>query len=144
MRSIAKSSESEIRLYIVVRTDLASMNPGRVAAQVSHAASQAAAVGFSSDKDTYSWDFYREWSNQANGFGTAIVLAIPPDRSLDQEYSKILSQLAMNAPSGLVIDPEYAVRDGDFVHLIPEIATCFWYMCRVDFAPDNDYELYRG
>ena len=60
----------ELRLYILVRNDLESMTPGRVAAQASHAANV-----FIKSK-LFPTRKIREWENQTpQGFGTTIVLA---------------------------------------------------------------------
>jgi peptidyl-tRNA hydrolase len=95
-------------LYVIVRNDLASMNPGKAAAQACHAANQFV-NHYSNDPET------KMWQNQAAGFGTTIVLAadITTIRNLVED-AKICG-----IPAGIVLDPTYPVKDGNFTHFIP-------------------------
>lgn len=108
-------------LYILVRTDMDSMNPGRVAAQVSHAANQFA-YRMTREKDSNlnpeAFKLFTVWEKQARGFGTVIVL--------DGVSLSNIEEVVMNYElcSDLVIDPEYVIRDGEVVHFVPDVVTC--------------------
>lgn len=61
---------TEPRLYIVMRNDLPSLNPGKLAAQAAHVANVAVERGHRK--------IVRQWQNQTKqGFGTTIVLGAP-------------------------------------------------------------------
>lgn len=94
------------RLYILIRSDLPSMSPGRAMAQASHAAN-AFIAKFGHRKDVKLWQ-----KETTQGFGTAIVLSA----SLPQ-ITEIVCGL--KEPNELVVDPEYGVRtDKEMLHLI--------------------------
>lgn len=119
-------------LYIIMRTDMASLNPGKAMAQAAHAS------------NAFIWD-YRErvfdahsgvnlinlvemWQNETKqGFGTTIVLG-----GFMSDISDTLLEIEkMGIPdniSGLVYDPTYPIRDGDVTHLIG-IHTCAYVFC---------------
>jgi peptidyl-tRNA hydrolase len=102
-------------LYIFARNDLASLNPGKLAAQATHAANMAqTACERSSDLKK----LWREWAGD-RGFGTAIVLACPP---ILLEVLSTIEQYGKTA-TGVVLDPTYPVRDGQVTHLLP-LTTC--------------------
>lgn len=122
----------DVRLYVLVRNDLASLNPGKAAAQATHAANQCVyelrkRIRERIDRRQYpilssdehhmssllnSWEEYR-------GFGTCIVLAAPID-----EIYKIVQQTKQNGyHSNITHDPSYPLRDGTITHLIP-LDTC--------------------
>lgn len=114
------------RLYVVVRTDMASMTPGRIAAQVSHATSQFHEYMHHDDTKNFPIDRsnFRIWKENRD-FGTTIVLEAncSLDELLQQSYS-------MNhSGTGVTIDPEYVLRDGIVTHIIPNVPTCFWIFC---------------
>ena len=85
-------------LYILMRNDMTSMNPGKAMAQASHASNQFVAT---LPRDAR--DIYNEWL-QCEGFGTVLA------RSLD-------------LVSGVVHDPTYPIQDGTATHYVP-VDTC--------------------
>lgn len=121
------------KLYILIRTDMASMTTGRIAAQASHASNQ-----FVHD---YNYDIerlsknaiyaeevlklktaYQEWIKQTGrGFGTVIVKDGGTEKNIRQLLNKIPLEDYTHAP---VIDPEYAIKDGETVHLVENVLTC--------------------
>jgi hypothetical protein len=110
-------------LYILMRTDMASMNPGKAVAQGSHAANQMQTRVASATQ--YIQDCFNEWQNQgASGFGTAICLSVD-----DRMMRRVMDGLAISvmapdfALGGIVRDPTYPLRDGEVTHLIP-VDTC--------------------
>lgn len=102
-------------LYILMRTDLTSMNPGKAVAQGAHAANQFAY--FMDPKDA----MYIMWKDATfAGFGTTITL------SVNEAQLNAVDALIRNAKfgvSGIVHDPSYPLVDGDYVHSIP-LDTC--------------------
>lgn len=125
------------RLYILMRRDMASLNPGKAVAQGSHAATKflyhvnttAAAVG-PEHKDHPA----RQWMNRVNewlgkrGFGTKICLAPggPTPGGKDESWileTAVKRAVAKGYPAGLVKDPSYPLKDGSVTHLFP-VVTC--------------------
>jgi peptidyl-tRNA hydrolase len=112
------------KLYIIMRTDMDSMSVGRIAAQASHAANQFV---YDLERKGNSNDAlmkrYIAWKNQTlGGFGTVIVL----DGYNQELIEDVLYRLEEEEQffSGVVIDPEYGVRDGEFVHMVENVMTC--------------------
>ena len=100
-------------LYILMRTDLASMNPGKAMAQASHASNAFVHKGQSHAGVV-------EWKGSKQGFGTVIVLGVTG------EELEIAVQMSNNIGfiSDIVHDPAYPLRDdGDVTHFIP-LDTC--------------------
>jgi len=98
------------KLYILVRTDMKSMTPGRVAAQASHATS----LFHTSKHPLHSMD---HWMKEAQGaYGTVIVLACNKEQ--------LLRFTGKAQYMGLVIDPEYVVMDGEEVVVAKDVLTC--------------------
>jgi hypothetical protein len=131
----------EVRLYVIVRTDMDSMNPGRVAAQVSHAASQVAWAAFIVPRDSEIQALYAEWvgtraADQIRGFGTTIVL------DGGDNFNELCE---LGTHHGVVIDPTYPILDGKIVHLV-NIPTCSWILARVKDVPEQirNLPLYKG
>lgn len=84
------------RLYVIVRNDLPSMNPGKAMAQVNHAGTQAY------NELKFNIEF-NEWLKQANGFGTCIVLESTHEKML----SVIETANYYNFNCGIITDPTY-------------------------------------
>lgn len=115
-------------LYILMRSDLVSLNPGKAMAQACHGANMAVESGRGKQ-------IVSEWQEQTNDFfGTTIVLD-------GGSWSNIQSIIAeVDAKSwlkhggdffhGIVLDPTYPVRDGSITHLLP-LHTCAWVFARV-------------
>ena len=103
-----------IYLYLLMRTDLASMNPGKAVAQGAHAASKFVAETMTREADPAYQDF-REWIESADGFGTKIALGVK-ERELLRTHD---TANRMGFASGLVVDPSYPyVVDEEIVQLI--------------------------
>lgn len=122
--------------HVVVRGDLDSMNPGKVAAQVHHAATQMYHHVLMTPTDQPHHDislvpFYK-WCHSADGFGTTLVYQISRKHKnhhqtlVDLHYQ--ITDLGLMA--GKVIDPSYPIRDGKVTHLVNDVLTCVWF-----FAP---------
>lgn len=109
-------------LYILMRTDMASMNPGKAMAQANHAygALKKALRTYPARSPV---DLYMEWQKQTDqDFGTTITLG---GTESDIENAVTFSQnfLSPNVAAGWVHDPTYPLIDGDTLHLIP-VRTC--------------------
>lgn len=105
------------------------MTRGKAAAQVAHAASQAAYRSH-----TYlNSNEYKDWEASAEGFGTTIVR--DAGRFVEDDIYKVLIRMCP-LMFGIVRDPSYPVRDGSFTHLI-DIETCYW----VFEDPDKNLEF---
>lgn len=109
-------------LYILMRTDLASMNPGKAMAQASHASNafvqHAEQTKGNSVPEQYT--NFDQWRNETpQGFGTVIVLGV---NELEMRAAVEVAQ-SCDLIAGVVHDPTYPLRDGETVHLIP-LDTC--------------------
>ncbi len=109
-------------LYILMRTDLASMNAGKGMAQASHASN--AFVRHVEDSrikktaETIGW--FNNWSNSTlQGFGTVLVLGV----NEIQMRTAVDVAKSLDFVAGVVHDPTYPLVDGDFVHFLP-LDTC--------------------
>ena len=129
-------------LYILMRTDLASMNAGKGMAQASHASN---AFVFAELKKMLSspWksvkDFYKvfikgemkdaslfiQWVHSTTqGFGTVLVLGVNEiEMRTAVDVAASLGNVREPGVSGIVHDPTYPLVDGDFCHFLP-LDTC--------------------
>ncbi len=128
-------------LYVIPRTDLDSLNPGKMAAQACHAQRHAdtvlgAAAGSDMVRDGGTEEnrtAYAEWcAETAQGFGTTIVLA---GGSGDALHALVKEARGLGLAAGVVHDPTYPIRDGQFTHAIP-LDTVVWV-----FAPSPGLPL---
>ncbi len=134
-------------LYVLMRTDLSSMNPGKAMAQVCHAGNalethfetEMQITAMSSDTEVQakakelSTAFYA-WKHQTSqGFGTTIVLG----GSMAKIKTDIEWLQRNNFLAAIVHDPTYPLQDGSVTHLIP-LDTCAYV-----FAPDKDDQYLR-
>lgn len=146
------------KLYVVVRSDLESLTPGKLAAQIAHAASQHAYRML--NKDMLSKNAFFDWCDMsshssiprdgldAEHFGTTIVKdggSFYP--SLDISEIIDYTRSSFTAFYGVVRDPTYPIRDGQIVHHV-NIETCFWVFANEDLDSDlceymKKYKLYK-
>lgn len=106
---------NDIVLYVLMRTDLASLNPGKAMAQSCHA---YGALKNAVRSNMVLQPTYLEWMNQtAQEFGTTIVLGG------DQGEIEHVLMMAAHTPANLIAtwvhDPTYPIRDGACIHQIP-------------------------
>lgn len=117
-------------LYILMRNDMHSMNPGKACAQAAHA-SNAFIDKFENNISEYSNETklsVAKWQNHtAQGFGTTIVLGVNED-----QMTQAIASAKEFFIADVVFDPTYPVRDGQITHLIP-VNTCAYL-----FAPDRN------
>lgn len=105
---------SNLCLYILVRNDMASMTPGRQAAQATHAANQ-----FVKEYQTAEFVSVEQWQSEANGFGTVIVL----HGKWDDIKAHVNDAASEGFATGFVVDPTYPIKDGDVYHTV-SVITC--------------------
>lgn len=139
-------------LYIIVRTDMASMTPGRVAAQAAHAHGLMEAV-FEKYDNTPIKHIWNNWKAD-RGFGTTIVLS-DIDNTNTREDLEDLEYLLREYNDGLdnvpvhismVHDETYPIRDGVVTHYI-SVNTCLVvFVIDKNQKPDilNCLQLYTG
>lgn len=122
------------RLYILMRTDMDSMNAGKGMAQAAHAANAFVAdMEEASRKDVIEVsqhiNAFRVWQKQTSqNFGTTLTLAVPSEEDLIFRVG-IAKQL--HHPANVIMDPTYPVCDGATMHLLP-VNTCAYI-----FVPDK-------
>ena len=109
----------DLLFYILMRTDMDSMNPGKACAQASHAYGALAERVRANPK----WgEPFLEWQKfTPQDFGTTITLG-----GNEGGIMKVLGDIhRFNMPlvAGWVHDPSYPVQDGEVTHLLP-INTC--------------------
>ena len=124
-------------LYILMRTDLDSMNSGKAMAQASHASNAFAAEFGPSPaniRTTKNKELYEKWSHETTqAFGTVLVL----DLQVGSELTSYVEEAnALGLVAGVVHDPSYPVQDGDVTHHIP-LDTCAY----IFGDKANDHEL---
>lgn len=131
------------KLYIFVRSDLESMNAGRLGAQCAHAASMAAELSNNIA--------YKKWAGNSC-FGTTIVLdggSFEEDECLNVDYSFDCGFFFKdNLKFYMVRDTSYPLRDGKVTHLL-DINTCYWHFGDPDTYEDlkkylEKFKLYNG
>jgi hypothetical protein len=108
-------------LYILMRNDLDSMNPGKAMAQASHASNAFAhnkrLVHVGSPENE---KLYRSWhAASTQGFGTVLVLGV---NKIEMEQAVAVAKMA-NYDAEIIHDPTYPLQDGDYCHFIP-LDTC--------------------
>lgn len=121
-------------LYILMRNDMQSLNPGKACAQAAHAGNAFIDI-FEKNISEYNDETKMavvKWKNHTHqGFGTTIVLGVN-----DAQMKNVIEELSENYIVGIVHDPTYPIRDGEVTHLIP-VDTCAFV-----FAPNrNDYHV---
>ena len=151
--SLKYPDEDGLILYIMVRNDMKSMNPGKAAAQSSHASNQ------------FVWDLthpksplsplygkhpihvemlqklHKNWVADRRGFGTVLTLG----GTLQQIGASLSRARNSGNPQILyawVTDPDYPVVDGNVVHHV-SIDTCAYLFGFLDPVQNmvNEMEL---
>lgn len=110
--------------YIIVRNDMHSMTPGRIAAQAAHATSALHTFDWDVPEYVFLKRLFAEWSDETEqGFGTTIVLSASPEEIF------ILNELLENFSKKLIYaevinDPDYVIKDGLEI-FSASVNTCF-------------------
>lgn len=134
-------------LYVLMRDDMQSLNPGKAMAQACHAAN-AFMHSVNGGLVTEEFSLYDEtvadarcWSRQTEqGFGTTITLAgkiADIERTVAEMNSYYLVG-AVPAFGELILDPTYPLLDGETLHLIPVVT------CAYVFVSDRTHQLVKN
>ena len=128
-KTVTIAADSFPVLYILMRTDLASMNAGKGMAQASHASNafwkhiNDTYFELLTDDDTVGLEIERLaniWHLETKlGFGTVLVLGV---NELEMRTAVDVAE-KLDYVSGVVHDPTYPIQDGDFCHFLP-LDTC--------------------
>lgn len=118
-------------LYLIPRTDIMSMNPGKAMAQCSHAANQCVkAINELGTKKLKT--MLKIWEGESGkGFGTTIVLAGGTLDNIKEIVSTIDGNIfndGDDVETGIVLDDTYPLKDGDAMHFFP-LETCGYVFC---------------
>jgi len=107
---------------ILMRSDLASMTPGRGMAQAAHASSVlAAALPSFTDEMSKAYD---KWENTTTqGFGTCLVFDAHNEETIKNIVDDVQKELTKTVFAAMVNDPTYPIHDGSFIHLA-SVNTC--------------------
>ena len=120
-------------LYILMRSDLNSLNPGKAMAQASHAAN-AMVHKMKKSGNAKMQNLLNKWETDTKqGFGTCLVL----DAHSEANILDVLKHYKgdKDVLADIINDPTYPLRDGDTTHYI-SINTCGYV-----FLDKNDEEL---
>ena len=108
-------------LYILMRTDMDSMNPGKAMAQASHASNafvSNAEPGYNIDEELF--NAWQESTPQK--FGTVLVLGVTEVQM--RTAVEVAESFGVDKfPCDIIHDPTYPLQDGDTTHFIP-VDTC--------------------
>lgn len=115
-------------LYILMRNDMESLNPGKAMAQAAHAANQFVQEMSNSKKED-DIDTLVDWESDGKGFGTTIVL----EGNILEIQDAIELAKSVGIVADMVMDETYPVEDGMVTHLLP-VETCGYI-----FAMDDDH-----
>ena len=135
-------------LYIIMRNDLASMNPGKAAAQASHASNafvgryhgycqelSPISIGDMTKLQTSTIKGFGEWERSTNQhFGTVLVL----EGKIGNITNTIDIFKSLDYIADVIHDPTYPIVDGEIVHHIP-LNTCGYV-----FVPDKETDVYAS
>lgn len=126
-----KKPKSMVYMYILARTDLASMNAGKAVAQGAHAANKLVKMAKQSG-DKKLRKLLREWEKQTDqGFGVTITLGVKEA----QMRSAVQVAQALGLHADICHDPTYPLLDGEVCHLIPLDTGAFIFGRKADCAP---------
>lgn len=119
-----RDSDDSLVLYVLVRNDLASLNPGKAAAQGNHAGTMASWMLRTGDDqmraDLHAWE-----AQTGSGFGIVKTLELDGN----ELERRIENARKVGLVASTVLDPTYPLRDGDVLHLIP-LVTCGFVFAR--------------
>ena len=126
----------------MMRTDLASMNPGKMCAQAAHAGNAVEqkfhdVMASNASKPTAGAaelnTAFHEWKNSTTqGFGVTIVLGA----NIEQIRTKVAILSQVGYLTEVIHDPSYPLRDGQVTHLLP-LDTCAYV-----FVNDRDTDVF--
>ena len=116
-RSHANLSPDAPYLYLLMRTDLASLNPGKAVAQGAHAATKATWLARKSRAHAR---MLADWEAQTGqGYGVKVSLGVDENTM----RRKVAAAKRLGLLTSVLHDPSYPLQDGATLHLIP-LDTC--------------------
>lgn len=126
------------RLYILVRTDISQLNPGKLGAQAAHAGTQFMADVIAKDNVNLTGQM-QDWLNQGGGgFGTKITLA-----ALEEEIPVTCQRMRdFGLQANTVVDPTYPMLNYFKVPFTRAELTCGYVFCPPD-TPAAALEVLR-
>lgn len=113
--------DDPLALYLLMRTDLASLNPGKACAQAHHAAIHMTEQLRHMEATVH----YNEWVMQAGQYGTVLTFGV----DIATLTNVVGVAHAKGYVCGRVTDPTYPLRDGQVTHLLT-LVTCGYVLCR--------------
>lgn len=116
-------------LYILMRDDLDSLNPGKAIAQATHATNQFEMLA--ATRDDYVFTKALAVWRDGRDFGRCLTVAAKPHQI--DEMIGVLDDDDCRMDGDVVIDPTYPITDGEVTHTL-ELMTCGW----VFFWEDED------
>jgi hypothetical protein len=121
--------ENRYALYILMRTDLASLNPGKAMAQSNHA---YGALKKRVRSHIVLQPKFIEWMGTTEQeFGTTLVLGAK-EGEIKLVLDRASRYFGKTTLSGWVYDPTYPVCDGEITHLVPLNTCAFLFASRED------------
>lgn len=133
------------KLYIIVRTDMASMNAGRTAAQATHAANYFVKMAnetleYMEGVEDHFTRRFKEWQNETDfGCGTVIVL----DGGTIQNIKETVDEIALDYLTAIFVDPEYGIKDGNVTHMLKDVPTCAFAFAFEDSVDEYGHKAIR-
>lgn len=133
-------------LYILMRNDIQSMNPGKGMAQASHAsnafvhhfhgyAQEYNARSVHESIEIATMNEFNEWERATTqGFGTVLIL----EAKMVDINTAVSIFKSMGYVAGIVHDPTYPIVDGEVVHYIP-LDTCAYV-----FIPNKEQDEFAS
>lgn len=107
-------------LYILMRTDMESMNAGKAMAQASHASNAFIHDAANVIEQSPEWHRIEAWKESTpQGFGTVLVLEV----NEKEMRTAVDVASSLNFLAEVIHDPTYPIRDGDTCHFLP-VDTC--------------------
>jgi peptidyl-tRNA hydrolase len=126
---------TEPRFYIIMREDLANMNPGKGIAQGSHA--QAAFMWDKMHKEKFASPVeksaFEDWIEQGHGFGTTIVLSAPLATIEEMVAAARADHLTLYS-AGMVKDTSYPDINYYGKRFVHSTYTCGWFFWHEEVA----------
>lgn len=125
------------RLYLIMRSDIPDMTPGKLAAQCSHVTSVFEDWGRDTTNGSSSEGHYYQWKEQAQHFGTTIVLSATK--------ANILKFLERNYLNDAVIDPSYPWKNYYGESFLSEeiVGTWFFAVSDIDVEEVSKFSLHK-
>jgi len=131
-------------LYVLMREDVPDYQPGKALAQANHAGTTFcidAGQVFGLNINHFLVEPFREWVQEANGFGTCIVLGC--------DYAEMIRRVEIarshNLIAGVIHDPTYPIRDGHKTHTLPIDTCAYIFGGRIDCGTATEgLRLFKG